>query len=434
MSKVIIEQETVVRAFELPIHGVDAGGRDGWALLRECWEQSTALANWGVTQLLSADVMRLPDMAKLPARPQIKGPAHKGLYGLATDTLGLKTGFWAGACISASTILRDVERKYVQDRYAVLWLRNKAPCTYRYPYPWPVHAQSWIGAGYDDAGKPWVRVALPGGHVMLRLRGGPEFGRQLGLFRQVVSGELPKLQLVIRQQGTSLGCHRPTIGKREPVRVMVKMVARLPKPPAKEGRTLVLLTDPASFWVAEIDNRQAWVLNNDYMRRGLAAHAEHQRRLQRMSEDAKSERRLGSNRTRQIQARLDRLCDKHHDRMQSWTHEAAAHLVKFCERQGVAEVLYLDRDKGFMPKFPWHQLLSKLVDKATMAGINVYTESGMGRLPESEDGDGGIDLATKEGDEKWLRITRLREWAAGKVLTARKRSASHPQVSVPCGT
>ena len=369
------DSPTVVRAFELPLHHLEAGERDGWDLLRECWREGTCLANWGVQQLLRADVTRLPEMEKLPKMPLIKGVKLKGLYGLASESFAFKTGWWAGACNSASTILHTVEQKYRSERLNVLWHRKQDPTTYRYPYPWPVHARGWKEAGFED-GRPFVRLALPGGEVVLRLRGGPEFGLQLGRFRQVVAGNLPRLQLVIRQQGASLGCHRPTVKDRgKNCRVMVKMVAKLPAKEATGNRVLTLSTDPNAFWVAELDGRQAWVLNNDHMRRAFDWLAKYDAKRQRLAQDRKAERRMNRSHLADINEAQRRCGDKHARRMQSWLHETAAHLVGFCVRNHVGEVLYLDGERDFIPAFPWHRLKSLLSDKLTAAGIQLVTET-----------------------------------------------------------
>lgn len=435
--------ETVVRAFELPVQAVEAGGRDGWALLRECWSRATDLANWSALQLLRADQTRLAGMEKLPPAPRLSGKRLKGLYGLASETFGFtKPGsWWSGACISASSIVREVERKYLSERGNVLWRRCQAPVTYSYPHPWPVHSQAWKVATFEG-GKPVVVACLPGGIVKFRLRGGPEFGRQLGLFRQVAGGSLPKLQLVVRQQGASNSCHRPTVwdGGRER-RVMVKMVARLPVKERPGDRCLVLSTDPSAFWVAELDGRPAWVLNADHVRFGLAAHEAHLVRLQRLSQDCKAERRLCSNRDVYVARRLEKLCVKHARRMSSWLHESAAHLAGFACRSRVGEVFYLNRGRGFLPKFPWRRLHDLLADKLRAAGVSFFSESSAGAVPETEggsrsEGPAEFDLKSegREEDDRWIRVTKLRENAGRKVVASLRRSGSSPAVSKASAT
>lgn len=436
MSKAA-EPETVVRAFELPLGGCEP---EVWPLLRECWQHATDLANWCVFELARRD------NPELPAHPGVKGKRLKGLYGLASEHFGLAMHckkrhecWWLPASKSFSTICRDVERAYRDDRAAVVRYHKQALRTYRYPYPWPVHAQAWKSASLDAAGKPCITLTLPGGPVTLRLRGGPEFGRQMGLFRRVVSGDLPRLALSIRQQGCSTGCHRPHLvektpggGQARPQRVMVKMVARLPVEEKKGGRVLTLCTDPQAFWVAELDGRPAWVLNADHVRRACQWLAAHESALQRYAQDSKAERRLDSRRLLQLQESRERCCQKHARRMSSWLHEAAANLVGFAVRQRVGEILYLDRDRGFAESFQWYKLHALLADKCKAAGIDFYSESSLTSSGVSVNFDDvTVGLEPTQEDEKWSRIARLREMGVSRMARSINRSGPHPDVSAP---
>ncbi len=435
------QPETVVRAFELPVQSLSTESR---TLLVECWRQAAMLANWGADRLRAADISRTPDMERLPPMPPVD--LYSSFTGIARQakkgprTAPVRTGpgyigqdFFAGAKGSAQAILRGVWEEYREDRIDVVWRLRRSHRTYKIPQNWPVTGQMWREARLDDNGRPVVRFALPGGMAELTLRGGPEFGRQIALFRQVVKGELPRLELTIRWQRSSESCHRPVCYLAGvPGRVMVKMVARVPVKKRTGDRTLVLLTDPQAFWVAELDGRRAWVLNADHVRRGVGRHEEHLRRLQRMSEDAKAERRLHSNRAAQQQVRLESLCYKDHNRLSSWTHETAAHLIGFCVRQGVGEIFYLDRDRGFIPRFEWRGLHDKLADKAKAQGIAFYSESGAGMVADPaadsmEPGD--VDIRTNNGDGQWERSTQSRVTALGNLLAGRRRGGSHPAVS-----
>jgi hypothetical protein len=274
--------------------------------------------------------------------------------------------WWKGASQSVSLICRAVQRKYAAERLAVLWRKTQAPTTYRAPHPWPVNGQSWRAAWLDGSGRPHVRVTLPGGAAELRLRGGPEFGRQMALFRQVCEGDLPRLQLDVRGQPRSSSFHRRGRGES---RIMVKMVARLPRPEVKSGRVMTLCVLPEAFWAAELDGRPAWVLNAQHVRRAMDWLAVHYDRLQRLRQDAKAERRCCPRASRAWKASLDRMCEKHRRRMSSWLHEAAAYAVGFAARQGVGELCYDDSRRGGLPLFPWHRLKSLLADKCAAAGI-----------------------------------------------------------------
>lgn len=450
--------EFTVRAFELPLHYADAGT---WQLLRECWRQGRRLANWAQVEMLHQDDPESdtpPDFdlyarafGRAVAKPSYsthyevdgkrvsrKTPGAKQIRTLnGKDLIPRKAAFprgefFAGAMASAASIIEDVQANYRRDRYNVLVRNLRSWRSYR-SVPWPVHGQRVKSAWLDDNGRPCLLLTLPGGDVELRMRNGREFGRQMAQFKTLVGQATreqpftgPFTEVVLREKHCRGGD------------VMVKLVAKMPVRERTGDRTLVLLTDPQAFWVAELDGRQAWVDNADNIRRLVARHQQHLREVQRLGQDAKAERRLQSNRAWQQQTRLDMLCENDHNRLASFTHEIACHLAEFARRQRVAEVFYLDRDRGFIPMFPWANLHTKLANKLKDRSITLYSESGFGVVPslDATQKDGVIDLDTPESKETetWLRITKLREMATRKILHARSRSASHPKVSAHPGT
>ncbi|HLS33634.1 MAG TPA: hypothetical protein VK039_08590, partial [Brevibacterium sp.] len=61
-----------LRAITLPVAvPLGAEWKDLRAALRECWGSATQLANWAVTELAKADVVRTPDLEKLPPMPRV---------------------------------------------------------------------------------------------------------------------------------------------------------------------------------------------------------------------------------------------------------------------------------------------------------------------------------------------------------------------------
>lgn len=425
----MVSHMTIIRAFELPLQRIqwDMAKRansgpmpeewDGWKLLRDCWKHSVWLANWCVQQL------QLHDAGKLKL-----GDGFLYTYGF-TEGNYPHVDFWKNAKGEASAVIRSVMQKYKQEKKEVSSLA-RIHSSYR-SFPFPIRSQAWKEAGIDCGGKPWVRISLPGAGVFLRLRGGPEFARQMALFREVVKGERPRLQMQLVERRKNGDSHRPAT--KDGSRVMVKMVAKFEEREKPGGRPLVLVTDPQAFLIAELDGRQAWVLNADHCRRLVNGHAEHLSRLQRLSQDCKAERRLHSNRAKGIAERMESLCHKHHNRMASLTHEVAAHVVGFAQRNQCGEIFYLDRDRGFVSKFPWAELHGKIAQKCEMAGITLFSESGAGIVAVLAEENGTVDVesTTTKEDDRWHRITKLREKAGRKLLTARRRSGSSKAVSAP---
>src|ERR1700683_1747016 len=63
-------KKCILRSVTIPVVGPVG---QTWAELRDaladCWQWSTQLANWGVTELAKTDVLRSPDDDKMPAMP-----------------------------------------------------------------------------------------------------------------------------------------------------------------------------------------------------------------------------------------------------------------------------------------------------------------------------------------------------------------------------
>jgi hypothetical protein len=358
-------KKTIVRAVTFPV--LAAEGME-WkelnARLTEVWGLATRLANWAVTELAKSDVTRTAKMEKLPKR----GPFY--LYG----RFGKKCPdrkLWEGATKSAGSILRSVERSYDTERINVIWYGSASLRNYRMPTPYPVHNQSWKPI-LTSNGRPAVDVTLPGGRLVLLLRSGPEFRRQLAGFRILLDDPELRGEVSIYRRGTG--------SKR---RVMVKMVGRfLRKEPTEGVKTMLVRTDPATFWVAEVEGRSPWIVNADHVKRWQAAHGVYR---QRIGEDTKHEKRWPRKMRENINKSRELRCQKHHDRIDSWNHEATAMLVKYAQRQGVSEVIYDDSCRSYLPAFRWHDLKTKFAHKLDAAGIAFVAK------PGDEDGTDGIE-------------------------------------------
>lgn len=348
--------DTVCRAVTFPFtpHSISWSELD--PLLRQCWSMSTQLANWAASELALIDTLTLDRSArKLPPMPSL---APGGLYALFTRSYPDRAA-WAGAAAAANCVLRAVQKKYAAERLDFLWRRSRSLPTFRYPYPFPVHNQNW-SAEYGKDRVPLVGAALPGGRVVLRLRGGPEMGRQLAGFAQIVGGA-KRGELALYRKGTH---------------AMAKLVAHLPaRQPEGSTKTLLVRTDPNALWVAEIDGTRDRVWNQDHMRELIETHRVW---LQRVSEDTKREKRVPRKMRRHIdQKRVDR-CRKYNDRISTFCHEMSRQLVEFAARQKVATIIYDDEQKGYLGagRFAWARLREMVRYKALERSIEFCTGGG----------------------------------------------------------
>jgi hypothetical protein len=342
-----VSSGTVVRCCTIPVAAPDCGWDTLNAKLKDCFRLSTDLANWAVQALFRVDVVgeaKTPDVVK----------KWYGYGDAAKSFPGWKE--WGGAMASAQCVLRGVQRKYIQTRFDVMVRHDQKALTYRYPYPFPVHNQSW-SAGYADGGFPAVTLALPGmeERITLRLKRGPEIGRQLAMFKQLVNGTAKHGEAALYRNGKG--------------DLLLKMVGEFPVKPTSQKRVhaCFLHSDPNALLVAEIDGRQPWILNADHVKRIVAIHKAYR---QRASEDLKREKRMDRGQRANYQASLDVRCEKNRHRMDTAVHQLSAQVARFCERQGVARVVYDDAVKTYIPDgFQWFALKERIRYKLDGMGV-----------------------------------------------------------------
>ena len=359
-------------------------------ILKAAWAHSTHLANWAVRELLKADPGRSAKNEKPSDMPKVALNLYK--FGFTNKRYPEWRAF-AGCTTSAAQILRAVEGKYSKVRYAVQWRREQAPCTYRYPMPWPIHNQSWKPYR-GQGGERCISVVLPGGRLDFVLRGGAEFARQSRTFDGILAGTIQGGTLYIGRQrsgGTKRQTHEDrnaSGGKRIQFTTMARIAAWLPRV-ADKGKllTLNLDTDANAFWVGQMEGREGrpWILNADHVRRRVQQHRVF---LQRFSEDTKPEKRWPKRRREQMNEHRDQRCNKHSRFIGTWCQEASAMLAKFCHRNGVGLVAYRDDCHSYFPDvgetsgFPWYQLRLALASRLEMDGIELVTRDDQGATGE----------------------------------------------------
>lgn len=359
------QERYCLRTVTIPVVGPEDGD---WEALREtlrhCWSEATMLSNWAIRELAKADPGRRPGDERLAKMPRVY------LYGLAREA-----GMELCDPQSRTSLLTAVERKYRQRRYAARWLCSESLPMFRYPTPYPLHNQSWSIA--EQEGRFVASVRLGGRRLGLLLRGGHEFRRQLAAVRRLIAGEALAGEASIYEVRASGPDHRngldmrsPGGGQRRPSRIMFKMVLWLPKQAVRprEG-TLYLRTAGDSFWTYHVGlEGEIKHLNADHVRRWIA---EHRRRLDRMADDLKYEKRWPKRTRRRMVESQEARIARMKGRMQSFCHEATAMLAKFADRQGVATVVYDDTNQAFADKFPWHAVRELLAYKLDERGIGL---------------------------------------------------------------
>lgn len=351
----------VLRAITFPVVG--PVGED-WKTLREAlnqaWADCTRLSNWTVSELAKNDIVRMPDMEKLPP---FKGPY---LYPQARLICPLL------ASQSVAALENSVKAKYSKERYERIWLGARSLPSFRYPVPVPIPSQG-VGVKYADS-RPVASLRIGDRRFDLLLRSGHEFKRQLAGFAELVSGAAECCEASVYSQSVTRSDHRngvevkgPSGGRAVMNRVMVKLVGWFPRSKTlASSKTLTVSTVKDSLWVCVIEGADPWIYNADHVRRWQYAH---RRRLNRLSDDQKFERRRTSvervpiNETRALSA------NKYDDRISTFCHTASKELVGFALRHRATHIEYNDAVKTYLPEFQWFKLAALVEQKCRASGI-----------------------------------------------------------------
>lgn len=350
----------VLRAITLPVAGpVEGEWKELQSALDACWRNATTVANWAVQELLRNDIVRTPDLTKLPPMPAVY--LYPGARAVAPE---MDTQ-------SVTSVLRAVESRYRALRMAVIWQRRAAPPTYRYPAPYPVPAVGW-SVRETDGGALVLSVRLDGERREIRLRTGPRFVRQREAVRSLIAGESLAGEMSLYRRGSD---------------VLAKLVLWMPRERdriPKGGGTLYVRTGGDALWTYHVDQGEPRHLFADHVRRWIASY---ERRMGRLAEDTKAEKRPTKRRGRGIAETRDAWGRKQRARLDSHTHEASAMLAGYAARQRVSTVVYDDTDHGYLPRYPWAALRIKLAYKLEGAGIRLELAAGE-PIPDTT-GEGG---------------------------------------------
>lgn len=309
--------------------------------LREVFTQSTMLANASVLTLMKAEPLVPYGETKLPARPQVYLYPLRAQMGLTMNSS------------SAGSLVQAVQKKYNSQRFDLLVRRNISPPVYRYPYPYPVHNNSW---SIEELEGSWV-VSLPldGLRVQLRLKSKDRF-RQIDAMRALLAGKAKKAELALYER-------RGMSGRV----IFAKMMMWLPNTTERIKRETVMTvrTDEQRLLVATLEGREIPLnFNEDDLRRKIVGHA---LSLQRLSEDRKRNRRYGQDARaygRDVKAR----CDRQNQRLKDAVHQISATLCKHAVSENVQSIVWDVTDRGYC-RFPWHALKEALSYKVAEHGI-----------------------------------------------------------------
>ncbi len=374
----------VVRAVTFPVDRVELPRtwKDFTEALKSAWGQTTALANYLVTEYAKADGPRMPADKKLGAMPRTY------LYPDARER------FPALPAQSVVAVDHAVQGKYRRKRLDVKWRSAAALPTFRYPTPFPMHNQSW-SADYTDDGRPRVTVPLPGGRFALVLKAGREFRRQLLAFQQIVGGKVVTGEASLYRKrvgslrGRGVTDRLPGGGNRTHYRIMCKLVAWRPKPAGKtRAGTLRFVMGGGSF--IRLDGEGWAPINADHIRRAIIAH---RRFLDRIAEDQKFEHRWPARERVRINDHRQRRCQTQANRLRTFIDQTTQSVAMFADYRLAATVSVDTSDRSFAPEFPWREWTDTLREKLVFLGIDFVASDEEMTDPEPESEDESLDAA-----------------------------------------
>lgn len=401
-----------IRTLTFPFMPADGDWESLGPKLRQAWSMSTRLANWCASELALTDQLTLGKTGELSPFPVTGTGAadpYKAFRGFYPDY-----SLWKGCTGAATCILQRVAKKYSRERLDVILRNSRSLPSFRYPYPWFSRAQE-TRAYFGKDNVPLLRVSLPGGNALLRLRGGPEMRRQLVGFRRIVSGEAKLGDVSLYKRGD---------------RYLAGIAASFPNRDRESGVGPLMLvrTDPNALWVVEVfgwTHPRIW--NQDHIRSVVK---QHRIWLQRVSEDTKREKRIPRKMRRHIDQALADRCRKYHDRIKSFCQEMASELCGLAERLGCAALAYDDEVKTYLEGFNYSLLktcVRNRLERPDSPGVRFVGRGA--RLSEP--------FSFSEEVLEWLDSNDLQamwSWVKGvQALRPARSSAgkSHPAVSVP---
>lgn len=336
--------QELVRTQRVPVAEVLEGStrQEFYQDLRSSLKRCVAATNRCITECVVQDREAYQAVAlgeKVPRKPKIY-------------TYPVLQGQFPGSMGVAASLARSAEKHYSDYRFEILTGKRSLSTQRSCPMPL-LHNKSTqnLKLSCDADGNIIASFQLLSGHrYTVRLRGGSNYSRPLKTIRASI------------EQGL-VGDSKIWVDRRGQVILGIACKVSADKQGSGRG-VLSVSTARESFIVATKEKTDTpFVINADHVR---GWQSERNRRQQRLRQDRKS----GSCR-RYVKEKQAEVSRKHQDRLASFTHEAAAHIVQHARRRKVRTVRYDDTIRRYFGKeFPWFEFRGKLRDKCEEAGID----------------------------------------------------------------
>lgn len=350
-----------IRTVVLPVWSAEANDgestKDSWSrfLSALCisFQQAAQVGTWAMRELAKADngeVLRTKDAEGNIKIKLAKANETKDLYRKAREI---------GPDLDSQTVgavLQRARKKYAETRWAQRALLTASLPKFAYPAPVPIpRRDASILFGNDN--NLWLSVRLSGTRFNLRLARNQDHRRQLSAIQKGLAG-------IARLGQVTLTGRSDAGGKLSQIKARFSI--ELPIEKRDRTATLKVVTAKEVLWNVTIEGRaQPWNLNEDQIKSIVLGH---KRRLLRLAEDSKFERRKAHH---GIDLVRDRIARKYANRMRDFCHKAAGLLLGLAMRNHVGLIEYHETNERFIIEFPWSALRAAMMQKAAQNGIHV---------------------------------------------------------------
>lgn len=337
------DAETIVRTIKIPIAEIVSGGtkQDFYRDLRSSLQRCVAATNRCLTECATID----REAHGVVARGE-KVPKSPKIY-----TYPILVGQFAGCMNVAASLARNAERIYRESRFEILTGRRTLPIQRSCPLPLLCNKSTkMLKLQVDEQCNVLATFPLLNGTAYaVRLRGGSNYARQLRTIKTAIATDaVGDSKIWMDRQG----------------RVFLGLACRIP-PRVERDLAGILRVQTArdAFIVATKEQSETpFTINADHVKRWQEVRNRQQQRL-------RQDRKSGTSREWVIK-RQDIVSRKFRQRLDSFTHEAAAHIVDHAKRRKVATLEYDGTIRSYFgSEFPYFEFEKKLEDKCIMAGI-----------------------------------------------------------------
>ena len=358
-----VSREYVGESWDEPEHA--AGWQEFRVALRESWRTAARLYNWALVEFAKTDTA-VPVAGKKGGL--VPGPWDRKA---AVNTVRVlcRTRFpEIDSQIDSQgkyAILAKAEADYFRSRFErqVLCASVLPECrSGELPLPVPFAAVNriWLHEGHV-----YLRLRVAGRRFTVKLAAGNRHWRAV----RAVESSLPDGrvgELKIQERGRD---------------VMVGFSLLLPRETGERRDVVVrVATVKESLWSVVVDGREhSWDLHDDQVKQAITAY---RRRLARISDDLKMERRRPHENSAAFEAARDRMSEKYRARLHDYCHKAAAILCGLARRHKASRVEYDDREQAYFGRFPWFKLRTLVAEKLVAIGVEFAHVTGSGDTVE----------------------------------------------------